>query len=128
MRVLLIDDDPLVRQMIADTLATESIEVGGLAEGALVLLGVRQVPDVLVADIDLGPGLPGRAYPRGQRTGAPPGGGGGADQRHRARPRGLLGCHDRFLRRPFALTKRFWLRVGGSVQPDTHGPARRPCP
>ncbi len=61
MRVLLIDDDPLVRQTLMDTLATEGIEVDGLAnaEDALVLLGAGQVPDVLVADIDLGAGLSG---------------------------------------------------------------------
>ena len=61
MRVLLIDDDALVRQTLAETLAEEGIEVDGLAnaEDALVLLGAGQVPDVLVADIDLGPGLSG---------------------------------------------------------------------
>ena len=61
MRVLLIDDDPLVRQTLMDTLAAEGIEVDGLAnaEDALVLLGAGQVPDVLVADIDLGAGLSG---------------------------------------------------------------------
>ena len=61
MRVLLIDDDPLVRQLLSETLADEGIEVDGLAnaEDALVLLGAGQVPDVLVADIDLGPGLSG---------------------------------------------------------------------
>ena len=61
MRVLLIDDDALVRQTLAETLAQEGIEVDGLAnaEDALVLLGAGQVPDVLVADIDLGPGLSG---------------------------------------------------------------------
>lgn len=61
MRVLLIDDDQMVRQTLADTLADEGIEVYGLAnaEDALVLLGAGQVPDVLVSDIDLGPGLSG---------------------------------------------------------------------
>jgi DNA-binding response OmpR family regulator len=61
MRVLLIEDDALVRQTLGDTLAEEGIEVDGLAnaEDALVLLGAGQVPDVLVADIDLGPGLGG---------------------------------------------------------------------
>jgi PleD family two-component response regulator len=45
MRVLLIDDDALVRQTLADTLAEESIEVDGLANAkdALVLLGAGQV-------------------------------------------------------------------------------------
>ena len=61
MRVLLIDDDALVRELLMDTLAEEGIEVDGLstAEDALVLLRAGQVPDVLVADIDLGPGLGG---------------------------------------------------------------------
>jgi DNA-binding NtrC family response regulator len=61
MRVLLIDDDALVRQTLADSLAEESIEVDGLAdaEDALVLLSAGQVPDVLVTDIDLGAGLSG---------------------------------------------------------------------
>ena len=58
MRVLLIDDDALVRLLLLDTLAAEGIEVDGLAnaEDALVLLGAGQVPDVLVAEINLGPG------------------------------------------------------------------------
>jgi DNA-binding NtrC family response regulator len=61
MRVLLIDDDALVRLTLLDTLAAEGIEVDGLAnaEDALVLLGAGQVPEVLVADIDLGAGLSG---------------------------------------------------------------------
>ena len=61
MRVLLIDDDAQVRQLLMDTLAAEGIEVDGLAnaEDALVLLVAGQVPDVLVADIDLGAGLSG---------------------------------------------------------------------
>lgn len=61
MRVLLIDDDALVRETLAETLACEGIEVDGLAsaEDALILLGAGQVPDVLVADVDLGAGLSG---------------------------------------------------------------------
>ena len=70
MRVLLIDDDTLVREMLAETLAAEDIEVDGLAnaEDALVLLGANQVPDVLVTDVDLGGGLTGP--PRKQRRAA----------------------------------------------------------
>ena len=58
---MLIEDDALVRNTLADTLADEGIEVDGLAnaEDALILLGSGQVPDVLVADIDLGAGLSG---------------------------------------------------------------------
>jgi CheY-like chemotaxis protein len=61
MRVLLIEDDALVRMTLSETLAEESIELDGLAsaEDALVLLGAGQVPDVLVVDINLGPGLNG---------------------------------------------------------------------
>lgn len=61
MRVLLIEDDPLVRAMLSEALGEEGIEVDGLAnaEDALILLGAGQVPDVLVADIDLGGGLDG---------------------------------------------------------------------
>ena len=61
MQVLVIDDDPLVREMLAETLAEEGIEVDGLAnaEDALVLLGANQVPDVLVTDVDLGARLTG---------------------------------------------------------------------
>lgn len=61
MRVLLIEDDDLVRMMLSETLGSDGIEVDGLAnaEDALILLGAGQVPDVLVTDIDLGPGLNG---------------------------------------------------------------------
>jgi DNA-binding NtrC family response regulator len=102
MRVLLIDDDALVRLMLLDTLAAEGIEVDGLAnaEDALVLLGAGQVPDVLVADIDLGPGLSGLDLASL------------ALERHPAvevvlisgtsPAPGLLGRRERFLRKPFA--------------------------
>ena len=104
MRVLLIDDDALVRQTLADSLAEESIEVDGLAdaEDALVLLSAGQVPDVLVTDIDLGAGLSGldlasiahERHPAVEvvlisgTSGAP------------GQP--LPGRHERFLRKPFA--------------------------
>jgi DNA-binding NtrC family response regulator len=104
MRVLLIDDDALVRGLLMDTLAEESIEVGGVAnaEGALVLLGAGQVPDVLVTDIDLGAGLSGLDLASI------------AQERHTAVEvvlisgtspapgRASLERHERFLRKPFA--------------------------
>ena len=105
MRVLLIDDDALVRELLTDTLADEGIEVDGLAnaEDALVLLGAGQVPDVLVADIDLGPGLSGlhlaaiarERHPAAEVvliSGSVPDPG----QQH------ALGRRERFLRKPFA--------------------------
>jgi CheY-like chemotaxis protein len=60
MRVMLIEDDALVRRMISEALDADGMEVAGLAsaEDALVLLGAGQVPDVLVADVNLGPGGP----------------------------------------------------------------------
>ncbi len=102
MRVLLIDDDALARLMLVDTLAAEGIEVDGLAnaEDALVLLGAGQVPDVLVADIDLGAGLSGLDLASL------------ALERHSAvevvlisgtsPAPGFLGRRERFLRKPFA--------------------------
>lgn len=61
MRVLLIEDDPLVRSVLSETLDGNGFEVDGLAnaEDALILLGAGQVPDVLVTDVNLGPGLDG---------------------------------------------------------------------
>ena len=60
MRVLLIEDDELVRCMLSETLDGDGFEVDGLAnaEDALILLGAGQVPDVLVTDIEM-PGLTG---------------------------------------------------------------------
>ena len=104
MRVLLIDDDALVRQTLADTLAEEGIEADGLAcaEDALVLLRAGQVPDVLVADIDLGPGLSGLDLAAIARERHPAAevvliSGSAPDPGQPA-----LGRRERFLRKPFA--------------------------
>lgn len=61
MHVMLIEDDPLVRDLVMDILLAEGMSVEGLAsaEDALVLLGAGQVPDVLVVDVNLGSGLSG---------------------------------------------------------------------
>ena len=104
MRVLLIDDDALVRQTLADTLAAEGIEVDGLAcaEDALVLMRAGQVPDVLVADIDLGAGLGGLDLAAIARERHPAAevvliSGSAPDPGQPA-----LGRRERFLRKPFA--------------------------
>ena len=103
-RVLVIDDDPLVRETLADTLAVEGMEVDGLAnaEDALVLLGANQVPDVLVADMDLGSGLTGLDLARIAR------------ERHAGvevvlisgkpleQDRGIPAGRERFLQKPFS--------------------------
>jgi CheY-like chemotaxis protein len=103
MRVLLIEDDDLIRSTLAETLSDEGIEVDGLAnaEDALVLLGAGQVPDVLVTDINLGPGIDGVDLADMARarhpdveivfiSGQPFGTEGRA-----------LGVHERFVRKPF---------------------------
>jgi DNA-binding response OmpR family regulator len=103
-RVLLIDDDALVRGTLAETLAAEGIEVDGLAnaEDALILLGAGQVPDVLVTDIDLGPGLSGLDLASIARERHPEmevifiSGSRSASRDRR------LGRRDRFLEKPFA--------------------------
>ena len=120
-----------------DTLAEEGIEVDGLAcaEDALVLLGAGQVPDVLVADIDLGPGGPGL---------------GGLDlaaigrERHpgfavvlisgtvpNPGPRHALGRRERFLRKPFAPAAlaeaiRGAASAAAAIRDDTPRHARKP--
>ena len=104
MRVLLIEDDELVRLTLSEALDREGMEVDGLsnAEDALILLGAGQVPDVLVADVNLGAGLSGfdladiarERHPDVEViliSGAAP------DPARRAARR-----HERFLRKPFA--------------------------
>ncbi len=61
MRVLVVEDDPLIRELIAEILIDEGVEADGVgyAEEALVLLGSGEQIDLLVTDIDLGPGLTG---------------------------------------------------------------------
>ena len=105
MRVLLIDDHDDFRTTIADALIDYDIEVDGLAsaEDALVLLAAGQIPDVLVTDISLGPGLDGmdladmaRARHPGVEivfiSGSP------SNAQGRA-----LDRHERFVRKPFTV-------------------------
>lgn len=104
MRVLLIEDDDLVRMMLSETLGSDGIEVDGLANGedALILLGAGQVPDVLVTDIDLGPGINGFDLADIARSRHPDVEviliSGLAPQAEGRDPR----RHERFLRKPFA--------------------------
>ncbi len=104
MRVLLIEDDELVRMSLSDTLTEEGFDVESLAnaEDALVLLGAGQVPDVLVTDIHLGPGLDGIDLADVARVKHPDvgvvfiSGEPSEAQGHR------LGAHERLLRKPFS--------------------------
>ena len=102
MRVLLIEDDQLVRATLVDTLGEAGFDVDGLAcaEDALVLLGAGQVPDVLVTDLDLGHGLGGTDLADMARARHPDVGIvfiGGSEQGGGRR----LGLHERFLQKPF---------------------------
>ena len=61
MRVLLIEDDEIIREIVAEGLTDDGLDVTGIAfaEDALVLLGSGEQVDGLVPDIDLGDGLTG---------------------------------------------------------------------
>ena len=104
MRVLLIEDDELVRTSLSDTLTEEGFDVDSLAnaEDALVLLGAGQVPDVLVTDVHLGPGLDGIDLADVARVKHPDVGvvfiSGESSDAQGHRP----GAHERFLRKPFS--------------------------
>jgi len=103
MLVLLIEDDHEVRANLVDLLGEEGLEVDGLAnaEDALVLFGAGQVPDVLVTDIDLGPGLDGVDLAEVAQARHPDVGvvfiSGDPHGAHGHR----LGAHERFLQKPF---------------------------
>lgn len=63
MRVLLVEDDELVRRCLAAALAEAGLRVTELpdAERALALAGRDARPDLLVSDVNLGPGMDGLA-------------------------------------------------------------------
>lgn len=103
MQVLLIEDDHTVRAILVDLLAEHGIEVDGLtnAEDAIVLIGAGQIPDVLVTDINLGPGLDGVDLAEMAQAKHPDVGvvfiSGDPYNAHGHR----LGEHERFLQKPF---------------------------
>lgn len=95
MRVTLIEDDTLVRETILGALEAEGMEVEDLAnaEDAVVLLDSGQVPDVLVAEVNLGAGLSRSDLAGVLISGMPVGDNAGRLFQQR---------HGRFLRKPFA--------------------------
>jgi two-component system response regulator MprA len=67
-RVLVVDDDALVRRMLARSLAAEGFEVEGAADGGAALTAVeRCAPDLVVLDVTM-PGVDGLAVCRRLRA------------------------------------------------------------
>jgi two-component system response regulator MprA len=57
--ILVVDDDPPIRRMLARSLAAEGYEVGSSADGGSALAAVeRSVPDLVVLDVSM-PGIDG---------------------------------------------------------------------
>jgi CheY-like chemotaxis protein len=67
-RVLIVEDEPLIRMLIRDLLEEEGFDCADCAsaEDALTLLGNGDdwTPDVLVTDLNLGPGMDGLTLAR----------------------------------------------------------------
>jgi two-component system response regulator MprA len=67
-RVLVVDDDALVRRMLARSLAAEGFEVEGVPDGGAALAAVeRSAPDLLVLDVTM-PGVDGLSVCRRLRA------------------------------------------------------------
>src|SRR4051812_12751111 len=74
MRVLVVEDDVLIRMLVCGLLEEAGIECAEAADAAAALAlleGDRVRPAVLVTDFDLGPGPDGRALSREARRRAP---------------------------------------------------------
>jgi CheY-like chemotaxis protein len=69
LNILLVEDDDLVRDCLAEALheAGLSIEGSGSAEDAMMVISAGRQPDVVVTDINLGPGMDGLAFARAVR-------------------------------------------------------------
>lgn len=115
MRVLLIEDDHLVRVSVAEFLENEALEVDAVsnAEDALVLLDSGQECDVLVTDINLGAGLDGLALADSVRSRYPAIS--VVFMSGRSEPPEGMSPRDRFLAKPF--TARQMVSVIGQLAP-----------
>ncbi|TCZ60913.1 response regulator [Roseicella aquatilis] len=61
MDVLVVDDEPMIRETVAESLHDDGLEVTEAvsAEEALEIAGTAGAPDVVVTDVNLGPGMDG---------------------------------------------------------------------
>lgn len=61
MDVLVVDDEPMVREIVAESLCDDGLQVTEAvsAEDALEIAGTKGAPEVLVTDVNLGPGMDG---------------------------------------------------------------------
>ena len=106
--VLLVDDDPLIREAVADALGAAGLKVGQAADAEAALAadrigtGAEPPPAVLVTDVNLGPGMDGLALAEAARRRLP----GLGIVYITGRPSNLdghaLGARERFLPKPFA--------------------------
>ena len=111
MDVLLVEDEPLVRELLAEDMADAGLDVAE-APSAEIALRVAdataqagQPPRILVTDVDLGAGMNGLALAREVRRRWP----GVGVVYVTGRPSNLdghaLGARERFLPKPFALPR-----------------------
>ena len=90
-RVLVVDDDPPLRRMLARTLAAEGYEVTVAADGGAALVEAeRAAPDVIVLDVAM-PGLDGLAVCRRLREQGAADADPDADRARRGAPTGSRG-------------------------------------
>jgi CheY-like chemotaxis protein len=71
--ILLVEDDDLVRDCLAEALGDAGLSIEGTtsAEAALVLIKDGRYPGVIVTDINLGAGMDGLAFARAARAAYP---------------------------------------------------------
>ncbi|MGE0060082.1 MAG: response regulator transcription factor [Dehalococcoidia bacterium] len=66
--VLVVDDEPVIRALVAAGLQMDDVEVTGVADGLTAIAAVEEsVPDLVLVDVGL-PGMDGREVLRRLRT------------------------------------------------------------
>jgi DNA-binding response OmpR family regulator len=66
--VLVVDDEPVIRALVAASLQMDDLEVVGVSDGAAAIAAIEQdTPDLVLVDVGL-PGMDGREVLRQLRT------------------------------------------------------------